>query len=324
MNRASPADDATSVHIQFEDNNLLPVLFGEHDKHLVRIEQRLGVSLVGRGNHVSIAGPADATDTARTALRRLYEQVKDGETVNEGDVDAAMRMAHGGATGERALIQLRRKRVAARSAAQTRYIQAMQKSDLVFALGPAGTGKTYLAVCAAVEMFTAGKVDRIILSRPAVEAGERLGFLPGDMQEKIDPYLRPLFDALNDTLPAEQVVRRLASGDFEVAPLAFMRGRTLSNAFVILDEAQNTTPTQMKMFLTRLGENSRMVVTGDLSQVDLPPGIRPGLRDAVETLAGVAGIEFVHFSAEDVVRPPLVARIVRAYDAAEKPANKGQ
>lgn len=324
MNRASPAGDATSVHIQFDDNNLLPILFGEHDKHLVRIEQRLGVSLVGRGNHVSIAGPADAADTARTALQRLYEQVKDGETVNEGDVDAAMRMAHDGGTGERALIQLRRKRVAARSAMQTRYIQAMQKSDMVFALGPAGTGKTYLAVCAAVEMFTAGKVDRIILSRPAVEAGERLGFLPGDMQEKIDPYLRPLFDALNDTLPAEQVVRRLASGDFEVAPLAFMRGRTLSNAFVILDEAQNTTPTQMKMFLTRLGENSRMVVTGDLSQVDLPPGTRPGLLDAVETLAGVDGIEFINFSADDVVRPPLVARIVRAYDAAEKPENEGQ
>jgi phosphate starvation-inducible PhoH-like protein len=322
LNSFHPADDATSVHIQFEDNTLLPVLFGAHDKHLVRIEQQLGVSLVGRGNHVSIAGPVDATDAARTALRRLYEQVKGGEAVNEGDVDAAMRMARG--VGERALINLRRKRVTARSAAQTRYIQAMQKSDMVFALGPAGTGKTYLAVCAAVEMFTAGKVDRIVLSRPAVEAGERLGFLPGDLQEKIDPYLRPLFDALNDALPAEQVVRRLASGDFEVAPLAFMRGRTLSNAFVILDEAQNTTPPQMKMFLTRLGENSRMVVTGDLSQVDLPSGTRPGLRDALETLAGVSGIEFVHFSAEDVVRPPLVARIIRAYDAAQIPENQGQ
>jgi len=319
LNTASPAGDATSVHIQFEDNDLLPILFGAHDKHLVRIEQQLGVSMVGRGNHVSIAGPADATDMARTALRRLYEQVKGGEAVNEGDVDAAMRMAHGGGAGERALIKLRRKRVAARSAAQTRYIEAMRNSDMVFALGPAGTGKTYLAVCAAVEMFTAGKVDRIILSRPAVEAGERLGFLPGDMQEKIDPYLRPLFDALNDTLPAEQVTRRLASGDFEVAPLAFMRGRTLTNAFVILDEAQNTTPTQMKMFLTRLGENSRMVVTGDLSQIDLPPGARPGLRDAVETLAGVSGIEIIQFDSSDVVRPPLVARIIRAYEAVENP-----
>ena len=322
MNTASLADDATSVHIQFEDNNLLPILFGAHDKHLVRIEQQLGVSLTGRGNHVSIAGSADATDMARTTLCSLYEQVKDGETVNESDVDAAMRMARGGGSGERALIQLRRKRVAARSPAQTRYIQAMQNYDLVFARGPAGTGKTYLAVCAAVEMFSAGKIERIILSRPAVEAGERLGFLPGDMQEKIDPYLRPLFDALHETLPGEQVVRRLASGDFEVAPLAFMRGRTLSNAFVILDEAQNTTPTQMKMFLTRLGENSRMVVTGDLSQVDLPPGTRPGLRDAVDTLAGVGGVQFVHFSAADVVRPPLVARIIRAYEVAEKPAIK--
>lgn len=324
MNTASPVGDAPSVHIQFDDNKLLPILFGAHDKHLVRIEQHLGVSLVGRGNRVSIAGPADATDTARMTLRSLYEQVRDGETVNEGDVDAAMRMARGGGRQERALIKLRRKRVAARSPAQTRYIQAMRESDMVFALGPAGTGKTYLAVCAAVEMFTAGKIERIVLSRPAVEAGERLGFLPGDLQEKIDPYLRPLFDALNDTLPAEQVARRLASGDFEVAPLAFMRGRTLSNAFVILDEAQNTTPTQMKMFLTRLGENSRMVITGDLSQVDLPPGIRPGLRDAVETLTGVPGIEFVHFSADDVVRPPLVARIVRAYDAAENPENEGR
>ena len=187
---------------------------------------------------------------------------------------------------------------------------------MVFAIGPAGTGKTYLAVCAAVEMFNAGKIDRIILSRPAVEAGERLGFLPGDMQEKIDPYLRPLFDALNDTLPGEQVVRRIASGEFEVAPLAFMRGRTLANAFIILDEAQNTTSTQMKMFLTRLGENSRMVITGDLSQVDLPTGTQPGLKDAVDTLEGVPGIQFIRFSDTDVVRPPLVARIIRAYDTA--------
>ena len=192
---------------------------------------------------------------------------------------------------------------------------------MVFAIGPAGTGKTYLAVCAAVEMFNAGKIDRIILSRPAVEAGERLGFLPGDMQEKIDPYLRPLFDALHDTLPGEQVVRRIANGEFEIAPLAFMRGRTLSNAFVILDEAQNTTPTQMKMFLTRLGDNSRMVITGDLSQVDLPAGTLPGLKDAVETLEGVPGIRFVRFSDADVVRPPLVAQIIRAYDAAD-PARK--
>ena len=232
--------------------------------------------------------------------------------------------AHINADDELIEIQTRRKLVRPRGVNQRLYFKSIRDSDLAFGIGPAGTGKTYLAVASAIDALENEQVRRIVLVRPAVEAGERLGFLPGDMQEKIDPYLRPLFDALNDTLPAEQVVRRMASGDFEVAPLAFMRGRTLSNAFVILDEAQNTTPTQMKMFLTRLGENSRMVVTGDLSQVDLPPGIRPGLRDAVDTLAGVAGIEFVNFSAEDVVRPPLVARIVRAYDAAEKPENKGQ
>lgn len=309
--------ETASVHIQFDDNSLLPLLFGAHDKHLARIEQQLEVSLASRGNHVTIAGPADAAETARTALRNLYRQIKNGESVNESVVDAAVRMAHDDAPGPGGgLIQIHRKRIAPRSKAQGRYIKAIQGHDMVFAIGPAGTGKTYLAVCAAVEMFNAGKIDRIILSRPAVEAGERLGFLPGDMQEKIDPYLRPLFDALHDTLPGEQVVRRIASGEFEVAPLAFMRGRTLSNAFVILDEAQNTTPTQMKMFLTRLGENSRMVITGDLSQVDLPPGTRPGLKDAVETLDGVPGIRFVRFSDADVVRPPLVARIIRAYDGA--------
>ena len=316
MTTLSPPETA-SVHIQFDDNSLLPLLFGAHDKHLARIEQQLEVSLASRGNHVTIAGPADAAETARTALRNLYRQIKNGESVNESVVDAAVRMAHDDAPGPGGgLIQIHRKRIAPRSKAQGRYIKAIQEHDMVFAIGPAGTGKTYLAVCAAVEMFNAGKIDRIILSRPAVEAGERLGFLPGDMQEKIDPYLRPLFDALHDTLPGEQVVRRIASGEFEVAPLAFMRGRTLSNAFVILDEAQNTTPTQMKMFLTRLGENSRMVITGDLSQVDLPPGTRPGLKDAVETLDGVPGIRFVRFSDADVVRPPLVARIIRAYDGA--------
>ncbi len=315
MNTVSRPDNA-SVHIQFDDNSLLPLLFGAHDKHLARIEQQLHVSLASRGNHITIAGPADAADTARTALRNLYKQLKNGEPVNESVVDASVRMAREGtdtSTGG-ARIQIHRKRISPRSQAQEHYIDAIQNRDMVFAIGPAGTGKTYIAVCAAVEMFNAGKVDRIILSRPAVEAGERLGFLPGDMQEKIDPYLRPLFDALHDTLPGDQVVRRIASGEFEVAPLAFMRGRTLANAFIILDEAQNTTATQMKMFLTRFGENSRMVITGDLSQVDLPTGTRPGLQDAVEKLDGVPGIEFIRFSDADVVRPPIVARIIKAYD----------
>ena len=307
------------MHIQFDDNSLLPLLYGAHDKHLARIEQQLDVSLASRGNHVTIAGSAEAAAVARTALRNLYKKIKNGDAVNESVVDAAIRLAHEGAddTGVGGVIQIHRKRIAPRSKAQGRYIKAIHESDMVFAIGPAGTGKTYLAVCAAVEMFNAGKIDRIILSRPAVEAGERLGFLPGDMQEKIDPYLRPLFDALHDTLPGEQVVRRIASGEFEVAPLAFMRGRTLANAFVILDEAQNTTATQMKMFLTRLGENSRMVITGDLSQVDLPPGTRPGLKDAADKLERVPGIEFIRFSDADVVRPPLVARIIRAYDATD-------
>ena len=311
------SSETASVHIRFDDNNLLPLLFGAHDRHLARIEQQLDVSLASRGNHITIAGPADAAKTARTALRNLYKQIKNGESVNESVVDAAVRMAHDNVSSPRdGMIQIHRKRIAPRSKMQSRYIKAIQEHDMVFAIGPAGTGKTYLAVCAAVEMFNAGKIDRIILSRPAVEAGERLGFLPGDMQEKIDPYLRPLFDALNDTLPGEQVVRRIASGEFEVAPLAFMRGRTLANAFIILDEAQNTTSTQMKMFLTRLGENSRMVITGDLSQVDLPTGTQPGLKDAVDTLEGVPGIQFIRFSDTDVVRPPLVARIIRAYDSA--------
>jgi phosphate starvation-inducible PhoH-like protein len=211
-----------------------------------------------------------------------------------------------------------RRNIVPRTPAQADYIDAMHANELVFGLGPAGTGKTYLAVATAVAMLRAGQVDRIILSRPAVEAGERLGFLPGDIREKVDPYLRPLYDALYDMLPGDQVIKRLASGEIEVAPLAFMRGRTLAHAFVILDEAQNTTSVQMKMCLTRLGEGSRMVVTGDLSQVDLPGGVRSGLTDAVEALDGVDGVAFVRFSTADMVRHPLVTRVVRAYDEAER------
>ncbi|MED5365339.1 MAG: PhoH family protein, partial [Pseudomonadota bacterium] len=207
--------------------------------------------------------------------------------------------------------------VQARSPNQKKYINALRRDELVFGLGPAGTGKTYMAVAIAVSMLKARRVDRLILSRPAVEAGERIGFLPGDMKDKVDPYLRPLYDALYDMMPGEQVERRLASGEIEVAPLAFMRGRTLANAFVILDEAQNTTPTQMKMFLTRLGENSRMAVTGDLSQIDLPLGAKSGLREAIGLLRGIEGIGQVEFTAADVVRHPLVTKIVSAYDAKE-------
>ena len=250
-------------------------------------------------------------------MLRLYQRVKAGQPVDPGEVDAALRMADAGdhgPAGDEPTIKTRKKRISPRSPTQRRYIEAMQRSELVLGLGPAGTGKTYLAVCFAVEMLITGRVDRLVLSRPAVEAGERLGFLPGDMREKVDPYLRPLYDALYDALPADQVMKKLETGEIEIAPLAFMRGRTLANAFVILDEAQNTTPIQMKMFLTRLGENSRMVVTGDLSQVDLPKGVTSGLRDAADTLDGLDSVSFVHFTERDVVRHPLVARIVGAYE----------
>lgn len=306
--------------IDFDDNRLLPELFGEHDKNLVKIEASLGVSLINRGNQVALSGPGDAVDLAETGLKRLYERLKEGEGIEEADVEAALRMA-GQPTDlfgkHDTIIRTRKKQIAPRTPLQGEYIDAIRNNDLVFGLGPAGTGKTYLAVCMAVSMYLSGHIERIILSRPAVEAGERLGFLPGDMKEKVDPYLRPIYDALYDTLPAEQVNRKLENGDIEVAPLAFMRGRTLKNAFVLLDEAQNTTTMQMKMFLTRLGENSRMVITGDLSQIDLPAGQISGLKDAVSTLQGVEGIQMIRFGAADVVRHPLVARIVEAYDAKE-------
>ncbi|MDE0390771.1 MAG: PhoH family protein, partial [Rhodospirillales bacterium] len=210
----------------------------------------------------------------------------------------------------------RKRPVSPRSPRQADYVRAMMENELVFGLGPAGTGKTYLAVAMAVSLYLAGRVERIVLSRPAVEAGEHLGFLPGDLKDKIDPYLRPLYDALHDMLPADLVARRIDSAEIEIAPLAFMRGRTLSQAFVILDEAQNTTPLQMKMFLTRLGEGSRMVVTGDLTQVDLPAGARSGLRHAVSTLEGLSGVSFIRFGTADVMRHSLVTRILEAYDAA--------
>ncbi|WP_247891559.1 PhoH family protein [Azospirillum argentinense] len=317
------------IDLNFDDNRLLPMLYGEHDRHLARIENQLGVSLISRGNTLTIAGPAESSEAARSAIDALYERLKRGMTVGTGEVDAAVRMATGvgGAVRDQNLATLSRGEVAVRtrrkgaitprSPMQAAYLQALAESEMVFGLGPAGTGKTYLAVAQAVALLTTGQVDRIILSRPAVEAGERLGFLPGDLKEKVDPYLRPLYDALHDMLPAEQVKKRLESGEIEIAPLAFMRGRTLANAFVILDEAQNTTPMQMKMFLTRLGEGGRMAVTGDISQTDLPAGTKSGLREALDILEGVEGIRFVHFTAADVVRHPLVARIIRAYDRVE-------
>ena len=315
---------AKPTELQFDDNSVLALLFGEHDRNLVRIENDLGVTVHARGNRVTITGPNSGRAAARDALMTLYGRVKEGVAPDQGEVDAIVRLAAAGqldvGSGDSggAAIQTRKRRITPRTPTQAAYIDAMGEYELVLGLGPAGTGKTYLAVAVAVAMLQAGEVDRIILSRPAVEAGERLGFLPGDIREKVDPYLRPLYDALYDMLPGDQVVKRLASGDIEVAPLAFMRGRTLAHSFIILDEAQNTTSVQMKMCLTRLGEGSRMVVTGDLSQVDLPPGTRSGLTDAVEALSGVDGVAMVNFTAQDMVRHPLVTRVVRAYERIER------
>ena len=308
---------------EFADNSLLQMLFGPHNAHLDHIERALGVALASRGNRVTITGAADRVEQASGVLDGLYQRLEKGHTVGAADIDAALRMGDEGAAPNPALVLVTRKRhIAPRTPMQSAYIRAMDRHELVFGLGPAGTGKTYLAVAKAVALMIKGEVDRIILSRPAVEAGERLGFLPGDLRDKVDPYLRPLYDALHDMLPADQVTKKLAAGEIEVAPLAFMRGRTLANSFVILDEAQNTTPMQMKMLLTRLGEHSRMVVTGDPSQIDLPPGARSGLDDAINILGDVGEIGVVRFSDRDVVRHGLVAKIVRAYEihAAKKEA----
>ncbi len=315
----SPANAAAkTMTLDFQDNALLPLLLGDHDRHLVRLEQGFGVRLSCRGNRLAIAGEAARVAATQTALAGLWQRLQRGEGISSSDIDTAVRMSELDdprlPLSDLPAIRTKRGAVGPRSPGQAAYMEALGLHEMVFGVGPAGTGKTYLAVAQAVAMLQAGRVDRIVLSRPAVEAGERLGFLPGDMKEKVDPYLRPLYDALGDMMPQEQVVRRIGTGEIEVAPLAFMRGRTLAHSFVILDEAQNTTPVQMKMFLTRMGEGTRMVVTGDLTQVDLPSGQRCGLRDALDTLEGVPGLAVCRFDNRDVVRHPLVARIVDAYD----------
>jgi len=304
--------------LPFENNRYLAELLGEYDAHLALIEDRLGIEAHAHGNVVILSGSEAACEIARSVLEQLYARVARGEQVGPGDFDGLIRHGRTQTPGTlpngQAHVTTRRRVIKARTPAQSNYIRALERTDLVFGLGPAGTGKTYLAVAYAAHCLERGIVERIILSRPAVEAGERLGFLPGDMREKVDPYLRPLYDALYDVLPPEKVARDLELGVIEIAPLAFMRGRTLANAYVILDEAQNTTSMQMKMFLTRLGENSKMVITGDPSQIDLPAGQTSGLEEAVRLLDGVEGIEVVRFTAADVVRRDLVARIVEAYD----------
>ena len=309
------------------NNQLTQQLVGPQDSNLKTIETLLGVEISFFGNQIIIKGSEEAVKQARMALEIMQHKLIKGHPLGEAEVKAAVRLSDNPDAIESKdeetamadiVLKTKKRHIYPRSATQAKYIQTMMKNEMVFGLGPAGTGKTYLAVALAVSMMLEGKIDKIILSRPAVEAGENLGFLPGDLKEKVDPYLRPLYDALYEMLPAEQVDKKLAIGEIEIAPLAFMRGRTLSNAFVILDEAQNTTPMQMKMFLTRLGENSRMVVNGDLSQVDLPHGTISGLQDALDTLKNVSGIGSVTFSAADVVRHGLVAKIVKAYEERNK------
>ncbi|MCK0141727.1 PhoH family protein [Aliiroseovarius sp. F20344] len=319
--------------LEFPDNRLLIDLCGEFDRNLTHIESHLGVQIIRRGNLLAVMGENSAREKAGEVLRALYERLEAGKAVEPGDIDAEIRMGgtqDGTGTrdgdqmemfkGSAVEIKTRKKTIEPRTDAQKAYVQSLFNKELAFGIGPAGTGKTYLAVAVGVNMFLGGHVDRLILSRPAVEAGEKLGYLPGDMKDKVDPYMQPLYDALNDFLPSKQVTKLIEEKKIEIAPLAFMRGRTLANAFVVLDEAQNATTMQMKMFLTRLGEGSRMVITGDRSQVDLPRGVDSGLRDAEGLLKGIDQIAFNYFTSKDVVRHPLVAKIIEAYDDASQKA----
>jgi phosphate starvation-inducible PhoH-like protein len=329
----TPPQAETQVVIDFDDNRAASSLVGPYGQNLAIIERRLNVVVDSRGNHITLTGTRDACDAARRVLETLYAQAVQGHDLAPGDVEGTIRATLAQGTlfpfdpkGSKAAasnfdtINLRKRPVRARTATQDAYIRALRSNELVFGIGPAGTGKTWLAVAQAAMLFERKEVDRIILSRPAVEAGERLGFLPGDMREKVDPYLRPIYDALYDLMDGRIVERALQTGEIEIAPLAFMRGRTLTNAAIILDEAQNTTSMQMKMFLTRLGENSRMIITGDPSQVDLPNGQTSGLAEAARLLDGVQGISQVKFTGEDVVRHELVARIVAAYEGTPQKA----
>ena len=317
---------AGQTALEFPDNRLMIELCGEFDKNLAKIEQQLDVQIIRRGNQLDIYGPNEAASEAHGVLSNLYERLENGKSVEFADIDRALRM---NLENDNQLemfskssveIKTRKKPVEPRTDAQKAYVHSLMENELAFGIGPAGTGKTYLAVAVAVSKFISGDVDRIILSRPAVEAGEKLGYLPGDMKDKVDPFMQPLYDALNDFLPGKQLAKLIEEKRIEIAPLAFMRGRTLANAFVVLDEAQNATSMQMKMFLTRLGEGSRMVITGDRSQVDLPRGVVSGLSDAERLLKGIKGVGFNYFTSKDVVRHPLVAAIIEAYDEDSKRA----
>ncbi|MGM9401368.1 PhoH family protein [Aliiroseovarius sp. KMU-71] len=333
LTTAPEAHVTPEVLLEFPDNRLLIDLCGEFDRNLTHIESHLGVQIIRRGNQLVVMGEMDAREKAGEVLSALYTRLESGKAVEPGDIDAEIRMGgtqDGTGTrdgdqmemfkGSAVEIKTRKKTIEPRTEAQKAYVQSLFNNELAFGIGPAGTGKTYLAVAVGVNMFLGGHVDRMILSRPAVEAGEKLGYLPGDMKDKVDPYMQPLYDALNDFLPSKQVTKLIEEKKIEIAPLAFMRGRTLANAFVVLDEAQNATTMQMKMFLTRLGEGSRMVITGDRSQVDLPRGVDSGLRDAEGLLKGIDQISFNYFTSKDVVRHPLVAKIIEAYDEASQRA----
>ncbi len=330
QNPTSPStkDGLKDSLIEFPDNRLLIDLCGAYDQHLAAIEKALDVQIIRRGNQFAILGSAAGLDEVTEILKALYQRLEAGRTIEPGDIDRELRMQGDGEngvdrkvdqlemfSGEKFEIKTRKKIIEPRTDAQKAYVASLFSNELAFGIGPAGTGKTYLAVAVGVSMFIAGKVDKIILSRPAVEAGEKLGYLPGDMKEKVDPYMQPLYDALDDFIPSKQLARLFEEKQIEIAPLAFMRGRTLSNAFVVLDEAQNATSMQMKMFLTRLGEGSRMVITGDRSQVDLPRGVTSGLADAERLLHSIEKISFNYFTSKDVVRHPLVAAIIDAYEA---------
>ncbi|MFL2787049.1 MAG: PhoH family protein [Paracoccaceae bacterium] len=327
LNHPIESDTPSQELIDFPDNRLMIDLCGEFDRNLAKIESKLSVQLIRRGNQVAVIGAEEDRQDAVSVLQRLYQRLEMGRPVELVDVDRELRMGSASenskaiekrrtdmSSSDRVEIKTRKKSVEPRTDAQKAYVRAMLSHELAFGIGPAGTGKTYLAVAVAVSKFIAGEVDRIVLSRPAVEAGEKLGYLPGDMKDKVDPYMQPLYDALNDFLPGKQLAKLIEEKRIEIAPLAFMRGRTLSHAFVVLDEAQNTTSMQMKMFLTRLGEGSRMVITGDRTQIDLPRGVNSGLIDAERFLKHLPKISFNYFTSKDVVRHPLVAAIIDAYD----------
>ncbi len=316
--------DNKQTTVDFSDNELARQLFGEHNSHLQRIAAATDTTVNARGGTVFIQGEAIAANLAQNVLEQLYGLLKEGYSIHASDIDYAIRVLSGNDRADLKKIFLdtvfitsKKTTISPKSPAQKEYIDAMRKYDIVLGIGPAGTGKTYLAMAMAVSALTKGLVDRIILTRPAVEAGEELGFLPGDLAEKVDPYLRPLYDALHDMMRFEKVANLMQKGAIEVAPIAFMRGRTLNDSFVILDEAQNTTPEQMKMFLTRIGFNSKAVITGDITQIDLPAERTSGLIQAKDILQGIEGLKFVFFSKLDVVRHRLVQEIINAYEQFE-------